>query len=184
VQVYRVFPWNLIARSDELGGPLYVARFKQGQGRHDIPDLDGVLYCSLRATSAVCEFLQAFRGQTLTPAHFVRPDGLFISLVEFRLHASARLIDLDDPGVLTKMKIRPSEVLTRNRDVTRNIAERIYRDANDGLLWPSAIEASWTNITLFASRIRGKLIVSQIRKLTVGLPEVIEAAKLLGISTQ
>ena len=183
MDLYRVFPWNPASKDSEFGGAFFVARKKQGQGRYDIPKLDGAFYCSQESVSAVSEFIQGFRGQTLTEAHFERPDELVIAIVRFTLDSSARVLNLDDPDVLSRLKIRPSQVLTRNRDTTRAIAERLYAEGNAGFLWPSALEASWTNATLFESRIRKKLSISEPAKpLSLEAPEVIQAATFLRIT--
>jgi len=182
VDLYRVFPWNPASKNTEFGGVFFVAREKQGQDRHDIPKLDGVFYCSKEPVSAVSEFIQAFRGQTLTNAHFERPDELAMAIVRFVLDPSLRLPDLDDPKILAQLKIRPSEVLTHNRDTTRAMAERLYAEGNDGFFWPSAIEASWKNATLFQSRVRNKISISEPPKpLSVEAPEVIESSTFLRI---
>jgi hypothetical protein len=183
VDLYRVFPWNPQSRDTESGGAFFIARDKQGQGRYDIPHLDGVYYCGQERVSAVSEFIQAFRGQTVTDAHFERPDGLVMAIVHFELDPSVPLMNLDDPKILMQLKIRPSQVLTRNRDTTRSLAERLYAQGNAGFLWPSALEASWTNASLFESRVRKKLSIFQKpKRLSIGLPEVIEAAAFLRIT--
>lgn len=183
MELYRVFPWSPGSKDVEFGGTFFLARDKQGQGRHDIPKLDGVFYCSQEAVSAVSEFIQAFRGQTLTEAHFERPDGLVMAIACFDLESSARLIHLDDPDVLAHLNIRPSRILTRNRDITRAMAERLYAEGNDGFLWPSALEASWINATLFESRVLKKLSITQpAKRLSLETPEVIEATTFLRIT--
>lgn len=183
MDLYRVFPWRPGSKDREFGGAFFVARDKQGQGRHDLPKLDGVFYCSQEAVSAVSEFIQAFRGQSITEAHFERPDGLVLAIACFDLDRSARLIHLDDPDILARLKIRPSMVLTRNREITRAISERLYTEGNDGFLWPSALEASWINATLFESRVRKKLSITQPpRPLSLETPEVVEATTFLRIT--
>lgn len=157
-------------------------RSKQGQGRYDVPKQDGVLYCSQQPISAIAELIQPFRGQTIGPAHLERPDHMIMALAHFRLAEPSRLPNLDDPKALVTLKIRPSQVLTHNRSTTRIIAERLFQNGSDGFLWPSALEASWINACLFASRVQSRLsLAGPIQPITLDLAEVVEAAKVIGV---
>ena len=180
---YRIFPFNPASQKFQPGHALHVSRSKQGQGRFDIPQLDGVLYCSRDPISTIAEFIQVFRGQLITSAHFERPDGIIIAIANFQYPDSKKLIDLDDPKTLVSYKIRPSHFLTRNRVKTKAVCQQIYKKAMDGFLWPSTLEASWVNCCLFDSRVRSKLSInSPIRPLSLNMPEVKEAAKIFGVS--
>ncbi len=179
---YRVFPWNSKSQKSQHGHAFYIARSKQGQGRFDIPELDGVLYCSKDPVSAVAEFIQVFRGQAMMEAHFERPDGLINALACLQYPDSKKLIDLDDPYTLVRLNVRPSQFLTRNRQKTRAISQEVHRKKADGFLWPSALEASWINASLFESRVGSKLSLDQpIRPLSIDMPELQEAAAILGV---
>jgi RES domain len=183
ISFHRVFPWNPKSPVSEPGGAFFIPRSKQGQGRHDLPDLDGVLYCSRHPVSAIAEFIQGFRGQRITAIHLERPDGLTVALVHFTLSVSRNLINLDDPDTLAKLKIPPSKIWTSDRRVTRDIARRLYLTGAKGLLWPSALESSWINASLFESRTSRFLsVVGKIRPLTLDLPDLLEAANILGVA--
>jgi hypothetical protein len=57
----------------------------------------------------------------------------------------ARCLDLDDPQVLSTWGMRPSEVVTRQRRVTRAWALRIFQSgAYDGVTWWSYHNPDWT----------------------------------------
>jgi len=72
--------------------------------------------------------------------------------------------------------------LTRNRQTTRAVSQKIHQKKKEGFLWPSALEASWANASLFESRVRSKLLLNQsIRPLSIDMPELQEAAKILGV---
>jgi hypothetical protein len=181
VDLYRVFPFNPESLKYQPGHVFYVSQKKQGQGRFDIPELDGVLYCSRDSISAIAEFIQVFRGQSITSAHFERADGLTMAIANFQYPDSKKLINLDDPKTLVKFNIRPSHFLTRNRLKTKAVCQQIYKKTNDGFLWPSTLEGSWVNCCLFESRVRSKLSITTIRPLTLDMSELQEAAKILGV---
>ncbi len=183
ISLYRVFPWKPDSTESEPGGVFFVSRSKEGQGRHDLPDIDGILYCSLNPVSAIAEFIQGFRGQKISAIHLQRPDDLLVSIVHFELTVARKVINLDDPETLLKHNILPSQVMTRNRKITREIARRLYLTGAKGLLWPSSLESSWINASLFQMRVSGLLsVVGDIRPLSLDLPELEEASNILGIS--
>lgn len=180
---YRVFPWDPNAKEGEIGGAFYTPRQKQGAGRHDLPHLDGVLYCSLTAQSALAEFIQVYRGRKIGKVHLRRPDKLVTGMVHFELRNAGQLLDLDDPHVLVRFKLRPSQIMTHDRSVTRSMAETLYASGTKGLLWPSALEASWINATLFAERCRASLtLMSNVAPVTLDMPEIIAAAAFLNVT--
>ena len=185
--LYRVFPHRPGAGSGEPGGPLYVARDRQGAGRHDNPDHYGALYASASAESAVAERIQAFRGQPLADRDLTRADGTSLALAGFddsRL-ADRGVVDLDDPRELARRRLRPSRVATGHREVTQPMALAIHAEGVPGFAWWSALEASWRNVTLFAELAVPLLDpAGDPQPLTVGSPEVRAAAEVLGIELQ
>lgn len=179
--LYRCFAWDDRARPREPDGPLWFPRVFQGDGRHDNPDLYGCLYLADRAVSCVVEQLARFRGQRLSPS-WLRRRGRPLALAELELADGAELVDLDDPVVLHRERLRPSRVATRHRDVTQPQARRLHeaRGGAAGLRWWSSYEALWMNVTLF-DRAAALLRVSSVRALAVGDPAVVEAADFFGL---
>ena len=106
--LYRCFAWNARVRSDRPDGALWFPRPYQGDGRHDNADLYGCLYLSERPLSCVVEQLARFRGQRLQPALLVR-RGRALALAELELPDDTELVDLDDPTVLRRERLRPSQ---------------------------------------------------------------------------
>jgi len=176
VILYRCFAWNERAREGEQDAPLWFPRIFQGEGRHDNPDLYACLYVADRAVSAVVEQIARFRSQRLSPS-LLRRRSLPLGLAEIELSAGAELLDLDDPAVLSREKLRPSVVATRRRAVTQPQARNLYerRRRAVGLLWWSTYEALWTNVTLF-DRASSLLRLQSVRVLRIGDPAVAEAA--------
>ena len=179
--LYRCFAWNDRARSGEPDSALWFPRVFQGEGRHDNPDLYGCLYLADRAVSCVVEQLARFRSQPLTAA-LLRRRALPLALAELELADAAELVDLDDPVVLRRERLRPSHVATRARDVTQPQARTLHErhPAAAGLRWWSTFEAQWMNVTIFERAARS-LRVQTVAALTVDHPAVNDAADFLGL---
>lgn len=175
--LFRCFAWNAAVRHDERDGPLWFPREFQGEGRHDNPHAYGCLYLADRAVSGVVEQLARFRSQRLTSA-LLRRRGLPLAIAELELKADVRLVDLDDPAVLKREKLRPSRVATRDRTVTQPQALALHANHPDaaGLRWWSTYESLWAHVTLF-DRARGGLRLREVRALTIDDQAVVEAAE-------
>jgi hypothetical protein len=181
VILYRCFAWHRQAKPADPDGPLWFPRIFQGDGRHDNPDLYGCLYLADRALSCVVEQLARFRGQRLSPP-LLRRRGLPLALAELQLDDAAQIVDLDDPAVLRRERLRPSLVATRHRDVTQPQARRFHEQHVEaaGLRWWSSYEALWMNVTLF-DRAAVRLRVASVQELTAGHPTVLEATQFFGL---
>jgi hypothetical protein len=176
VILYRCFAWNEHARKDGMDGPLWFPRPYQGEGRHDNPDLYGCLYVADRAVSCVVEQLARFRGQRLT-ASLLRRRELPLALATLELDDDATLVDLDDPVVLRKERLRPSVVATRHRTITQPQARALYEAHPDaaGLRWWSSYESLWANVTLF-DRSSKAVRLQDVHAVGLDDPAVVEAA--------
>jgi hypothetical protein len=181
VILQRCFAWSRPARPDMPHGPLWVPRAFQGDGRHDNPDLYGCLYLADREVAAVVEQLARFRTQRLQAA-LLRRRGLPLALAALELADGADILDLDDPAVLVRERLRPSAVATRRREVTQPQARALHaaRPRAAALRWWSTFEASWTNYTVFDRAVRSVAVVG-VRELTVGDDAVAAAADYLGL---
>jgi hypothetical protein len=181
VILYRCLAWNERARPDAPDGALWFPRPYQGEGRHDNPAVYGCLYVSEQPLSCVVEQLGRFRGQRLTPALLLR-RGLPLALAELGLADGTQLIDLDEPAVLRRERLRPSRVATRERAVTQPQALALHEKHPDaaGLRWWSTFESQWLNVTLFDGAAADLELVS-VRTLTVEDEEIAAAADVLGL---
>ena len=179
--LYRCFAWDDRARERDTDGPLWFPRIFQGEGRHDNPDRFGVLYLSDRALSSVVEQLARFRGQRLVPS-LLRRRGLPLGLAEIEIADPVELVDLDDPVVLRRERLRPSAVATRHRGITQPQARRLHtrQPEASGLRWWSTYESLWMNVTLF-DRAATQLRLQSVRALTVEDPAVVDAADFFGL---
>lgn len=179
--LFRCFPWRERAAPADQDGPLFFARQFQGDGRHDNPDVYGCLYVSDRPLAALVEQLARFRGQRLTAA-LLRRRKLPLALAEIVLEDPAALIDLDDPVVLRRERLRPSRVATRSREVTQPQALALHAThaSAAGIRWWSTYEAGWMHVTLF-DRAQPWLRVEDVHPLTIEDPSVREAADFFGL---
>jgi hypothetical protein len=188
VILYRCFAWKAgpatgsgRAAAEAADGPLWFPRVFQGEGRHDHPDVYGCLYLSDRPVSCIVEQFAAFRGQRLI-ASMLRRRGLPLALARIELDDDRELIDLDDPAVLRREKLRPSQVATRRREITQAQAAGLFtrHRAAAGLRWWSTWEATWTNVTVFDRAARA-LNLLEVTELTLEHPSVLEAAEVFGL---
>jgi hypothetical protein len=127
------------------------------------------------------EQLARFRTQRLTPA-LLRRRGLPLAVAEFDLHPRAELVDLDDPRVLTRERLRPSMVATRSRHITQPQALTMYEKHSTvaGLRWWSTYESTWAQVTLF-DRASDQLRVKTVQVLALEHPALLEAAQFFGM---
>lgn len=178
--LFRVAALDARARPHEAGGAAWFPRPFQGAGRHDNPALYGCLYASLEPLSAVVESLAMFRGAGRLHASLLVRAGRPLALVELALPADLALVDLDDPRLLHRARLRPSGVATRDRGATHALAARFFVDGAAGLRWWSTLEGSWINATLF-DRAAPALSVGSVRELSLEDPLVHAAAEFLGL---
>jgi hypothetical protein len=181
--LWRLLPLIADVAPSSPGGALWFPRELQGTGRHDNPDRYGCLYLSESPISAVAEALAQFRGAgVLSPGMLIRAN-LPLALVRVDCEDDRKLVDLDDPDVLTSTRLRPSQVATKARAVTQAYAARIFdaHPAAVGLSWWSTLEASLTNFTLY-DRAAPALRLLKIELLTLEHSATREAADLLGLT--
>jgi hypothetical protein len=179
--------WRLIPRVPDVapsspGGALWFPRELQGTGRHDNPERYGCLYFSESPMSAVAEALAQFRGAGVLSRRMLIRANLPLALVQVDCEDDRKLIDLDDPDVLTRTRLRPSQVATKARAITQAYAARIFdaHPAAVGLRWWSTLEASLMNFTLY-DRAAPALRLIDSETLTLDHSATREAADLLGL---
>jgi hypothetical protein len=181
VDLYRVFDWTA-SPTAKNGGPRFVAREREGAGRHDNPSTYGAWYCTRAAAAAVAETIQSFRGQTISGDDFERPNGRRKALATFQLDDNVRVVDLDDPNKLAARRLRPSQIATLTRATTQRVAAALFREGAAGLSWWSTLDVDWTNVTLFHERvIRSMTLAAPPQPLSTEHPDVRTAAERLGV---
>jgi RES domain len=183
VILWRLLPMAPGVAPSSPGGALWFPRELQGAGRHDNPERYGCMYLSESPISAIAEALAQFRGAGVLSQGMLIRANLPLALVQVDCGDDESLVDLDDPPVLTRTRLRPSQVATKVRAITQAYATRIF-DADPaavGLRWWSTLEASLTNITLY-DRAASALRLVDSEKLTLEHAATREAADLLGLT--
>jgi hypothetical protein len=130
----------------------------------------------------VAEILAQFRGEPLVEG-MLDIDRTRLAAVPLELPNEAELIDLDEPRVLQRERLRPSRVATRERTATQSYAESLFDAHPDaaGMRWWSTLESSWINVTLF-DRAASALSPGTPEQLSLDHPAVAEAAEFLGLA--
>jgi hypothetical protein len=110
-------------------------------------------------------------------------DGRALSVAELELSDAAELVDLDEPTVLARERLRPSGVATHARANSQAYADHLYRSHPNaaGLRWWSTFESSWINVTLF-DRAARRLRLRREEALALDHPAVLDAAEFLGLA--
>lgn len=177
--LYRVVPWIASAREGEPGHPLYVPE-QGGSGRADNPGKYRTLYLSDAPAGAVAEAFGTLR--LWSAGMFTRPDlpGSVRALATYDTADDLAIFDLDDAGALKTLGLRPSQVVTREREVTQGWALAIYKQGEwGGVRWWSYYDPRWYSYAVWklaALTLRS----GSVHPLTIDHPAVVEASDILG----
>lgn len=104
------------------------------------------------------------------------PPGSGLGLARYRF--AGGVLDLDDPEVLSEWALRPSSVVTRDREITQRWARAIYDTGEDsGVSWWSYRDPRWASLGLWD---RTELAVADDpEKLALDHPALLEAGELI-----
>ena len=178
MQLYRVAPHLPGARRGQPFHPLFVPP-SVGSNRVDNPELYDVLYVGDAAAGAVAE---AFGWRPTWSAGMLRGPRSVPETVQALIEYDApdqtfAVCDLDDASRLVGLKLRPSQVVTRDRQVTQTWAARIFSGGQyAGVRWWSYYDPQWGSLGLWDV---GGIRVRKVTPLTMDHPAVIEAAAVL-----
>jgi hypothetical protein len=174
--LYRVFPIHPDTPPDQPGGALYVP--PQGAGRLDNPDLYSILYLSDAAPGAIAEAFGRF--PEWTPAILAGAPALPGSaraLGTYETHGDLSICDLDDARRLVSLRLRPSEVVTRDYSRTRTWARTVYEQrAWSGIRWWSFYDPQWGSIGLWNI---ADLRLRDVRVLRLDDPDLLTASRTI-----
>jgi hypothetical protein len=123
VIVYRVFPHDASAAEKEPGGALFVPR-SLGLWRIDNPDLYDAFYASSRPEGAIAETFGRF--SVWRPETFSTAAGDALALARYKTLDDVTVVDLDDAQKLVSLRLKPSDVVSRDRTKTQLWARQIY----------------------------------------------------------
>jgi hypothetical protein len=174
MRLYRVFHFDVEAKSSEPGGALFASR--NGTGRIANPKLYKELYLSSTAAGALSE---AFgRLDTWSEEMLARPDVRTRSQPTNCETNEAAVCDLDNAARLLAYDLHPSEMVARDRVVTQAWAGRVYSSGKwAGISWWSRYDSRWRSLGLWN---RKDLRLSEPPELlTIRHPAIRQAAELL-----
>jgi hypothetical protein len=144
-----VFPYHPDSSPEQPGGALYVPA--QGAGRVDNASLYSVLYVSDAAAGAIAEAFGRF--PEWTPAVLDGSPALpgsFRAIARYEFAGSRPVCELDDSARLVSLRLRPSEIVTRDYKRTRQWARTIFEQNKwSGVRWWSYYEPQWGSIGLW-----------------------------------
>lgn len=173
--LYRVFPYLSSAKAGEPGHPLYVHP-GQGTGRWDNPSAYLAWYMASEQTSAVAEVFAHISVWRDAMFSFPQIPGSRRALGIYGLPDDLPYVDLDDPQILVDRRMRPSQVIERNRPYTQRKALEIYsEDRWNGIRWWSFHRPQWRVWCLWDV----DPTAEDVRNLAVSHPAVRDAAAAL-----
>lgn len=143
MRLYRVFPHDPSAVPSAPGGALYVPP-SSGLGRIDNPEEYDAFYLAGIEEAAVAESfgnLAVWRDESFVEAG----RNVRYALAAYDLSKEARLFDFNDVEALQSLGVRrPTQVITRDRRSTQELALRIYRRRRfAGVTWWSYYNPDW-----------------------------------------
>lgn len=173
--LYRVLPWIPDAAPGEPGHPLFVAGLNAG--RIDNAEYYETLYASDARPGACAE---AFGYLRVWSASMMRGSpslpGSIQALAIYELDETP-ICDLDEAVRLVDLGLRPSQVVTRDRPVTRAWALRIFEEERwAGIRWWSYYDPRWGSHGVWAF---DAVEVADVVPLSIGDAAVLEAADIL-----
>lgn len=187
-QWWRVIRWLSTAEPGENGHQAAVPVQYQGAGRFDNPRFCTAGYMAAEPQAAVGETFADRPRWSEAMLHPGTPDGATMALAELR-SADRLLLDLDDPGSLIEYNLRPSDVVRRNRDRTRELGLRLFLEGKyGGVQWWSYHRPEWTVATIWEPHDEVGEPISpfsavtheNVEPLTLEHPAVVLAAEVLG----
>lgn len=172
--LYRVLPYLSNAPSGEPGHPLFVPT-STGANRIDNPASYDTLYLG---DSPLCAVAEAFGWAPRWNAGLLRGSpalpGSDRALVQYELDDHAQICDLDDADRLTALRLRPSRVVTRDREVTQTWAMKLYDGGQfAGVRWWSYYNPDWGSVGLWDT---AALTITNVVVLTADHPAFVAAA--------
>jgi len=184
--LWRTFPWDPRAKAGHPLSPSYLPA-QSGYGRFDLDrGLDAsTWYFAGTPEHAVAERIQDLRNRTLFDGA-LHERGHRLAVVPVEVANGVVPVDLCDPIELARLGIAPDRLAYRDRDVTREIASRLYADTKAaGLRWWSAFFGEWHTIALFSDRLAdGDLAFGEPEPLHPDTPPLVAAADALGIEIE
>lgn len=177
--LYRVFPYVPTAAVNEPGGAAYVP--PQGGGRLDNPGIYSVLYLSDAPAGAIAEAFGRFPEWTAAILEGSPSlPGSARAVARFHLPDDAPICNLDDPVLLQRLGLRPSDIVSRDYTRSRAWAQRIYEQGEQGgwfgVRWWSYYDSQWASFGLWNI---GRLKLEEVKLLRLDEPAFLDASSTI-----
>lgn len=179
MELWRVCVWRPEENDPAVNGhPAYVWP-RQGHGRVDDPEHEYlVLYLGDSPAGAIAEYLGNYprwTAEVLDPPP-AAPPGSRLALARYTFDGG--ILDLDDPDVLSQWALRPSSVVTRDREITQQWARAVYDTGQyAGVSWWSYRDPRWASLGLWD---RTRLTASpDVEEVTLDHPALLEAGHII-----
>ena len=172
--VWRIAPVDPRARRGRPFHPLYVPA-PSGRHRLDNTDLYSVLYASGEPAGAVAEAFASFSrwGDFLLD----HPRGARRTLIAIDVPDDLTVLDLDDGRALVRRRLRPSQVVTKDRGVTQAWARKVWDEGEwAGVRWWSYHDPRWSTLGLWTMT---GVSVAALEQLSATHDAVVEASEVM-----
>jgi hypothetical protein len=174
--LFRVFPYLRTAHAAGPGGALFIP--PQGGGRIDNPTSYSVLYLGDTAPGAIAEAFGRFpewKSEMLEGSPSL--PGSRHALARYRLDDNEPICNLDDPQRLLDLSLRPSDVVSRDYNCTRQWARRIHAQAKwSGVRWWSYYHPQWSSFALWKT---GRISLVDVSPLDLNHASLVEAGRTI-----
>lgn len=173
--LYRVLPWVPDAVPGEPGHPLFVPSLNAG--RIDNVEHYETLYASDAPAGACAEafgYLRVWSESMLRGSPSLPGSSQALAVYEL---GDTPICDLDDAERLMRLGLRPSQVVTRDRSVTRTWALRIFEEGRwGGIRWWSYYDPRWGSLGVWSV---DSVEVTSVVALSIDDAAILEAADIL-----
>ena len=175
--LYRCFPYNPAVKKIEPGHPLFIP-MSRSTGRINNPDIYSSSYWSAQPECAVAE---VYGGEMQwSPGTFLGGPQLPKAqqgIAAIEIPDDARIFSIDNAPNLMKLKLRPSQVVTRDNAVTQAWARKIFELGKyAGISWWSILWPEWQSYGVWS--LAGVQVLS-IENLSISHAAVLKSAEVL-----
>lgn len=175
--LYRCFPHNPAIKKIESGHPLYIPA-SRSTGRINNPDIYTPSYWSAQPECAVAEtYGNQMQWSSGTFAGTPQLPKAHQGITAIEIPDDAQMFNMDNAPNLVKLKLNPSQVVTRNNAVTQAWARKIFELGKyAGISWWSIFWPEWQSYGVWS--LTGVKILS-VEKLSIGHAAVLKSAEVL-----
>ncbi len=173
MRLYRAFPYNSRAATEDPGGALLLSG--GGTSRIDNPQLYHTLYAAFQPECAIAELFGAVAVWNAEMLVHANGDPYVVATIQ--IPDDPALWNMDDAKHLAMLRLKPSDVISRDREKTQAWAARVFAmRAYRGIRWWSYYTPLWTSSGLWdlsGAEVQG------IERLSIDSPVLLLAAETI-----